>query len=380
MIGKCKPAATSKQEWLDIWRLPEESSIPEQSKSKATLFWSAAVVITGILNRIFYKMTLQPMRNYVIVLAQFQTFIYTVVYFSILFLKYKSGKVTKAEITNNNKRCLLAIGFTEAAALILGLMGAAMLPGVILPLLQQSYLLWQILVNKLLLGKGLRPVEYLGASMVGAGVCFSAWPSKSGSAFAKASPVGITLFTVSLFLLVFDTLAKEQVFDEGEERHKRPLDVFVVNSFGSAYQAIFVALLLPFYAAFKGIGLKQLPHYLMQGLRALMGMQPACGTDCSASPQLAATYILMNLCYNVSVLSLLRTAGNVPMSLASSVLIPLTIWAFTWPWPYLDPTPALGTHFLIGASIMMSGLFVFNAPLWRPLLSRSDRGQQEVLP
>lgn len=45
------------------------------------------------------------------------------------------------------------------------------------------------------------------------------------------------------------------------------------------------------------------------GLRALMGMTPSCGTDCSASPQLAATYILMNLCYNVSVLTLLRTAG-----------------------------------------------------------------------
>ena len=57
------------------------------------------------------------------------------------------------------------------------------------------------------------------------------------------------------------------------------------------------------------------------------------------------------------------------MSLASSVLIPLTIWAFTWNWPYLDPTPPLGPNFIIGASIMMLGLFIFNAPSWRPLLA-----------
>ena len=31
--------------------------------------------------------------------------------------------------------------------------------GVVLPLLQQSYLLWQVLVNKLLLGKNLKRVE-----------------------------------------------------------------------------------------------------------------------------------------------------------------------------------------------------------------------------
>ena len=52
-------------------------------------FWAAAVVVTGVLNRIFYKMALKPLGNYVFFLAQFQTFAYTAAYFFILFLRQR---------------------------------------------------------------------------------------------------------------------------------------------------------------------------------------------------------------------------------------------------------------------------------------------------
>lgn len=66
------------------------------------------------------------------------------------------------------------------------------------------------------------------------------------------------------------------------------------------------------------------------------------------------------------------------MSLASSVLIPFTIWAFTWPWPHLDPTPPLSTNFYVGASAMLLGLLVFNAPLWQPLLQRGGKSGESA--
>ncbi len=35
-------------------------------------------------------------------------------------------------------------------------------------------------------------------------------------------------------------------------------------------------------------------------------------------------------------------------SLSFSSIVPLTIWAFTFDWPLLDPAPSLGSNFLLG--------------------------------
>ena len=35
-------------------------------------------------------------------------------------------------------------------------------------------------------------------------------------------------------------------------------------------------------------------------------------------------------------------------SLSFSSVVPLTIWAFTFDWPLLDPAPALGSKFVLG--------------------------------
>ena len=45
----------------------------------------AACIFFGVANRVTYKMALRPLANYTFALAQFQTFSYVVVYFSILF-------------------------------------------------------------------------------------------------------------------------------------------------------------------------------------------------------------------------------------------------------------------------------------------------------
>lgn len=48
------------------------------------------------------------------------------------------------------------------------------------------------------------------------------------------------------------------------------------------------------------------------------------------------------------VMVLLLSAGNVVQSLSFSSVVPLTIWAFTFDWPLLDPAPALGSKFVLG--------------------------------
>lgn len=53
-------------------------------------------MVTGIANRILYKMALVPLGNYVFFLAQFQTFGYVVVYFAVLALRRRCAMLLQS--------------------------------------------------------------------------------------------------------------------------------------------------------------------------------------------------------------------------------------------------------------------------------------------
>ena len=131
------------------------------------------------------------------------------------------------------------------------------------------------------------------------------------------------------------------------------LDLFVVNSFGSLAQGLFVFLLLPAMTALRGMSVRELPGYLAQGVcstlssrgegvgvgwmdgggrccwvgaeeaigcvmrrpaylpahppsfcvagwQCFRGLTPACGSDCSGAPLLPLLYIAFNMAFNVS--------------------------------------------------------------------------------
>lgn len=48
-----------------------------------------AVVVSGVANRLLYKMAITPLSNYVFFMAQLQTFGYCAVYFTILLMRYR---------------------------------------------------------------------------------------------------------------------------------------------------------------------------------------------------------------------------------------------------------------------------------------------------
>lgn len=97
----------------------------------------------------------------------------------------------------SRKAVFLSIGLVEALASLLGFLGAANLPGVVLPLLAQSILVWQVLLAVFVLKKRLGAAQYVGVSLVGAGVCLAAWPGGGGG----ASPLdGVNPFYALIFM------------------------------------------------------------------------------------------------------------------------------------------------------------------------------------
>lgn len=343
-------------------------------------------------------MALKPLGNYVFFLAQLQTFGYCLVYFAALAVRYKAGLVSKKMIAVPRLMAgtFVAIGLVEALSALLSFIGAANLPGVVLPLLSQTVLFWQVLLATTVLGKRLGGLQIGGVTLVVLGVALAAWPSGATSGLGPAThilsgvnPKYALIFVIAMLFPALDTIFKEHVFRKWRtdwSDGKKDLDLFVVNSFGSAAQAVFVFLLLPVITAARGMDFTDLPGYLSAGWQCCRGLTPPCGGDCSGAPLIPLLYVAFNLCFNVSALMVIRTAGNLAISIVMSAIVPATLFAFTLPLPYLDPAPPLGPNFLFGAAVLMVGLGAYNAPMWAPTLrnyldalkekSRTEWGQE----
>lgn len=356
---------------------PGSAAAPRPQLRRALLLAAHAGVVlaTGVANRLLYKGALLPMENYVFFLALLQGFGYVLVYGAVLALRWRAGHVSAEALAvpRRHARTFGAIGLVEALASLLGFVGAAKLPGVVLPLLSQTLLLWQVLLGRVLLRKRLSGAQLAGCAAVVAGVCLAAWPTPgAASPVAGVAPLYAGVFVFSMLFPALDVVLKEKLFrDAAAALGGAQLDLFVVNSAGSAAQALFIAALLPLMAGLRGIAMGQLPAYLAQGWQCFRGLTPACGSDCSGAPLLPLLYVAMNLLLNVFVLSLIRLAGNVTVSLCMSAVVPLTIYAFTLPLPLLGPPPPLGGTFVVGASLLVAGLALYNSCLWLPHLAHS---------
>ncbi|KAH9304003.1 hypothetical protein KI387_008407, partial [Taxus chinensis] len=81
---------------------------------------AATTVVLAVANRVLYKLALVPLKDYPFFLAQFTTFGYVLVYFSILYFRYRFGIVTD-EMLAIPKLRFVAVGALEAIGLASGM-------------------------------------------------------------------------------------------------------------------------------------------------------------------------------------------------------------------------------------------------------------------
>ncbi|XP_044955017.1 protein CLT1, chloroplastic-like [Hordeum vulgare subsp. vulgare] len=128
----------------------------------------AVTVALAVMNRVLYKLALVPMKNYPFFLAQVLTFGYVAVYFSVLFVRYQAGIVTREMLALPKSRFML-IGLLEAMGVASGMAAASMLPGPSIPVLSQSFLVWQLILSVIVLGRKYRANQILGCLLVTTG-------------------------------------------------------------------------------------------------------------------------------------------------------------------------------------------------------------------
>ncbi|XP_010519808.1 PREDICTED: protein CLT1, chloroplastic [Tarenaya hassleriana] len=324
---------------------------------------AAATAALGVGNRVMYKLALVPLKHYPFFLAQFSTFGYVAVYFAILYLRHRSGTVTD-EMLSVPKMPFLVVGVLEALAAAAGMAAAANLSGPSTTVLSQTFLVWQILFSVIFLGRRYSINQLFGCALVALGVIVSV-ASGSGAAHSlKEAGIFWSLLMVLSFLLQgADTVLKEVIFIDYAKRLKgASLDLFIVNSYGSAFQAICIALLLPFLSKLWGIPFNQLFSYLRDGAACFMNI----GTmtmGCEGAPLLPVLFVIVNIAYNIALLRLIKISSAVVSCLASTVSVPIAVYMFTLPLPYLGVASSLPTGFVAGTFILVLGMLIY---AWTP--------------
>ncbi|KAG7555820.1 Chloroquine-resistance transporter-like [Arabidopsis suecica] len=330
---------------------------------------AATTAALGVGNRVLYKLALIPLKQYPFFLAQLSTFGYVAVYFSILYFRFRAGIVTK-EMLSVPKLPFLIVGVLESLALAAGMAAASNLSGPSTTVLSQTFLIWQILFSIIFLGRRYRINQILGCTLVAVGVIVSV-ASGSGAAhsFKDTGILWSLLMVLSFLLQGADTVMKEVIFLDSKKRLKgASLDLFVVNSYGSIFQVICIALLLPFLSKLWGIPFNQLPSYIRDGGACFLNIGSRI-TGCEGAPLLPVMFVMMNMAYNISLLRLIKISSAVVSSLASTVSVPIAVYCFTLPLPYLGVASTLPRGFVAGTVILVLGMLLY---AWTPSTNTSD--------
>lgn len=323
---------------------------------------AVATVLLAGANKILYKMALVPLSRYPLFLAQFSTVTYVVAYSSILLMRYRAGIVTK-EMLAVPKGKFVLIGALEALGIAMGTASAAILPGATIPVLAQVFLVWQLLLSSTILRKRYSFGQIGGCLLVIAGVVVVVASGSGGVVAGTLQQSGYfwpLVMIGSTFFFAAATILKELLFQDGAQKLKGGnLDLFVVNTFGSLFQTLFVSMILPVVFNARGVPFHQIPHSLKEGYVCFVNIGSQV-SGCEGAPLVPLLYVVVNMAFNIFSLSLLKHYSAIVSSLCVTLSIPLSIWAFTLPWPYLGVPPSLPSGFFLGAAILIGGLAIYS--------------------
>lgn len=348
----------------------ELKAFSDRDRTVEVMIAAAVTVVMGVANRVLYKLALVPLKHYPFFLAQLATFGYVIVYFSILYMRYHAGIVTD-EMLSLPKTPYLFVGMLEALGAASGMAAGAILSGASIPILSQTFLVWQLLLSFIFLGRRYRVNQLLGCSLVAVGVIITvASGSTAGPSLKEASIFWSLLMIASFLFQAADTVLKEIIFLDAAQRLKKgSVDLFVVNSYGSAFQALFICILLPFLSKLWGVPFSQLPNHLKNGAACFLNIGTLSNAGCDGAPVLPLLFIVVNMGFNISLLHLLKISSAVVSSLASTFSVPISVYIFTLPLPYIGVASSLPRGFVAGAIILIMGLLIY---AWTPSLSSTS--------
>mmetsp|Transcript_35993 Transcript_35993/g.90303 ORF Transcript_35993/g.90303 Transcript_35993/m.90303 type:complete len:389 (+) Transcript_35993:2-1168(+) len=352
------------------------------------------VIVAGAFNRVASKIMTEPMGAYSFFLSLWNSIVYTLVYFIILFSRiglkitprshlsfpWRSLKVPENVGESRILRLwhrlpliklFIIMGFMDGLGNILGLMATPYISGPLTSLTSQAIVVFSMLSAVILLRTKYTLWQCLAALIVLAGAIICLIPDltnlggndNTGEPATKQLLYSI-LMAVSTAPNAISFTLKEFVFDV-----KNDLDVFVVNSHSSMWGLILWPIFVPLTLLFDQTNGQNLWKYLGNAFMCFTSHTPDDGqphhTSCSVDPWPWVIYMCVNLVFNISLLVLLKISSALQGFMAIKAILPISVLLFYINWPLIGSTD-INFWILIGLAVVLTGLILFRlTTLWR---------------
>jgi len=344
-------------------------------KNSFVLLLTAALILVGTCNRVFFKKMLIPMYNYPYFISQLTTTVYIPIFWPVVWgLMLFTSRITP-EMRQFPIWKFIIMGALDSTAGVLMIFGGNQTSGAMQQLLIQgvipftmffSWLVSNPLVARILrekLNVRYRWGHYLGALIIIAGIVVALLHAFLSSDGASGNSVfGIIVFFLSSTPTAFSGVYKEIAFKGAD------LDIYYVNAWVSVFQFLIGLLFLPVTAipGFGGLTFDEIPTNLENGARCLFTGHNSITTgahpdDCEFAWAMTLGYIIANIMYNIVILLMLKYGSAALLYVASAVILPLANIAFTLDFIMGKEATTLSPYDIAGLVVILIGLVIYRS-------------------
>ncbi|CEM02178.1 unnamed protein product [Vitrella brassicaformis CCMP3155] len=341
--------------------------------------YSLGLLLSSVCNSVFFKKMTNGMPNYGWFLTQLTTVIYVPIFLSLVIYTDMRGGITP-EMKSFPRRRFAVMGAFDSLAGICMVLGGVNTSGTTQVILQQATIPVTLLATVLALSIRYHWMQYMGSTVIIAGVLISKLPSFM-AAPDPGAPKDQFFFNLLFFLASVPT-ALSSVYKEVAFRDV-DLDVNLLQYWVAAFQLLIGFLLVPINTlpmlGEQRIEWVQIPAAFANGAKCLVGIntiteqcgglhQPPCDA-CATAWIPTASYLLANVFYNVFTILVIKHGSAAISFLIATLRLPLTSMAFYSSFVMgADAMQPRATDFL-GLLVIIVGLVGYR---WGGQLSKSQ--------
>ncbi|CAM9687417.1 unnamed protein product [Ectocarpus sp. 4 AP-2014] len=351
---------------------------PEKPKGNdgTTLVIAFVVMIfVGTGNRIFMKLQTYPMYNYPFFLTMLSTFIYVPVCFLYIVPMLAFGSAITPAQRTIPKFKFAVMGLLDSVAGIMGVFAVNYINNAaMIVLLQQAAIPISMSISKMFLGATYTVSQYVGASVVIAGIIvtliptFFGHPAGGEDVDASMQIIWSGVQVLSCIPMCLSSVYKEKALGDDD------MDVIYLNGWVAVFQFLASLLFAVPSAYAMGLPVAELPQNTYEGylcfmgenshftdmanLAATTGMSDMVPPDnCETAPFFVTLYLCFNLVYNIVLIVILKYGSANVLFLASTVMVPIGNVAFSL--KFVPHHQDLHWSDTMGLLFILSGLVVY---------------------
>ncbi|CAM9824553.1 unnamed protein product [Ascophyllum nodosum] len=376
------------------FRRPGEVKVESEHQGKSAANDNSTLVIAFIVmtfvgtgNRVFMKLQTYPMHNYPFFLSMLTTFIYVPVCFAYIAPMLAFGsRITPAQRAVPKLKFAI-MGFLDSIAGIMGVFAVNYIDNAaMIVLLQQAAIPISMGISKMFLGAKYTIRQYIGASVVIAGIIVTLIPTLFGrpTGGSEVDPVTQMIWSgvqvLSCIPMCLSSVYKEKALGDDD------IDVIFLNGWVAIFQFLSGLLFAVPSAYAMGLPVSELPRNSYEGFLCFLGHGSDVGETmanmmsgpgitiadhCEMAPVYVSLYLFFNVVYNVVLIVILKYGSSNVLFMASTVMVPIGNVAFS-----LKVVPHhqdLKLSDTLGLAFILTGLLIyrFSGPLIEAIRGRS---------